>query len=291
MPHELAGLSQGRISTPKHPQAVFVCRGFRFGGLFVAVIDGTSVFGRHEFLIRRLHSLTGLLPVGGFLCIHLATNASILDGPETFQRRVDQIHSLGPTTIFMLEWAFIFSPILFHGLIGLMIVTRGKRNIGDYPFGENVRYTLQRATGVIALVFILWHVFHLHGWLKFEWWVNGVAVPLGGAKFDPHDAPTTAAAAIQASPVVFGIYAIGILASVYHLANGLWTMGITWGVWTSPRAQRIATLPCAAFGLILAIVGLGALVGMQTTPVPSPTALHADDSQAEASALQQSVRE
>ena len=26
-----------------------------------------------------------------------------------------------------------------------------------------------------------------------------------------------------------GVYAIGVLASVYHLANGLWTMGITWG--------------------------------------------------------------
>lgn len=234
----------------------------------MAVLDGTSVFGRHEFLIRRLHSLTGLLPVGGFLCVHLATNASILDGPETFQRRVDQIHSLGPSTIFMLEWAFIFLPILFHGIIGLMIVTRGKRNIGNYPFGENIRYTLQRATGVIAFVFILWHVFHLHGWLKFDWWVTGVAQPLGGAKFDPHHAPATAAAAIQASPLIFAVYAVGVLASVYHFANGLWTMGITWGVWTSPQAQRVATIPFVGFGLILAVVGLGALVGMQTTPVP-----------------------
>ena len=58
--------------------------------------DIASVFGRHEFVIRRLHSLTGLVPVGAFLFVHFVTNVSILDGPATFQMRVDQIHSLGP---------------------------------------------------------------------------------------------------------------------------------------------------------------------------------------------------
>jgi succinate dehydrogenase / fumarate reductase cytochrome b subunit len=44
-------------------------------------------------------------------------------------------------------------------------------------------------------------------------------------------------------------------------------MGITWGAWTSPNAQKWANIPCAAFGLILAIVGIGALVGMARTDV------------------------
>ena len=230
-----------------------------------------SIFGRHEFVIRRLHSLTGLVPVGGFLAIHLATNASILDGTERFQHRVDQIHSLGETTLLVLEWAFIFLPILFHGLIGLIIVSRGKRNLRDYPFVGNWRYTLQRATGVIAFVFILWHVFHMHGWLRVEWWTDHVARPLGGARFDPKDA-ATAAAAIQASPLVAAFYALGIVASVYHLANGLWTMGITWGVWTGSTAQRWANLPCVLFGIALAVAGLGALAGMQTVELPTHNA-------------------
>jgi succinate dehydrogenase / fumarate reductase cytochrome b subunit len=234
----------------------------------MAIPHPASMFGRHEFLIRRLHSLVGLVPVGGFLCIHLATNASILDGTETFQRRVDQIHSLGETTLLMLEWAFIFLPILFHGLIGLVIVTRGKRNLKHYAYAENWRYTLQRASGVIAMVFIVWHVFHMHGWLRVEWWAEQVARPLGGAKFDPQ-AAATAATAIQASPLITVVYAVGIVACVYHLANGLWTMGITWGVWTSPAAQRRANIPCALLGLALAAMGLGALWGMQTVEVPA----------------------
>ncbi len=234
----------------------------------MAIPHPASMFGRHEFLVRRLHSLVGLVPVGGFLCIHLATNASILDGTETFQRRVDQIHSLGETTLLMLEWAFIFLPILFHGLVGLVIVTRGKRNLRHYGYAENWRYTLQRTSGVIAMVFILWHVFHMHGWLRVAWWTEHVAQPLHGAKFDPQ-AAASAAAAIQASPLITAVYAVGIVACVYHLANGLWTMGITWGVWTSPAAQRRANIPCALFGLALLAVGLGALWGMQTVEVPA----------------------
>ncbi len=220
------------------------------------------MFGRHEFIVRRLHSLLGLLPLGGYLCFHLATNAAVLDGAETYQRRADQIHVLGPTTLLVLEWSLIFLPILFHGVVGMIIVTRGKRNLSSYSFLGNFRYTLQRASGVIAFVFILWHVFHMHGWFRFAWWTQQVAWPLGGAQFDPHQAAATAAAAIRDSWMVQLFYAVGVVASVYHLANGLWTMGITWGVWTSPHAQRWASLPCAASGLVLCAVGLAALVSM-----------------------------
>ncbi len=225
--------------------------------------DYAPSFGRYEFVIRRLHSLTGLVPVGGYLAFHLLTNGSILDGPSAFQYRVDQIHSLGPTTLFLLEWPFIFIPILFHGVIGMVIVMRGKRNLADYPYTGNIRYTLQRVTGVIAFVFILFHVFHMHGWLRFDWWYEHVARPLGGAQFHPENA-LSAAKAIQESVWVQVAYAIGVLACVYHFANGLWTMGITWGVWTSPNAQRWANIPAAALGAFLAVVGMGALIGMAT---------------------------
>ena len=224
--------------------------------------DCASVFGRHEFLIRRLHSLSGLIPIGGYLAFHLATNAAILDGVGAYQHRADQIHRLGPTTILVLEWSVIFLPILFHGIVGMLIVCRGKRNLAEYSYTGNIRYTLQRTTGVIAMLFILWHVFHMHGWLRFEWWVE-MAKPLGGAQFDPARA-FTAPQVIQDSPLIAVLYGIGTLACVYHLANGIWTMGITWGVWTSPKAQRIANIPCVAGGLLLAVIGMAALWGMWT---------------------------
>ncbi len=217
---------------------------------------------RNEFLIRRLHSLSGLVPVGAYMVVHLLTNASVLNGPGTFQSNVYQIHSLGKL-LPVIEWVFIFIPILFHAIIGVVIVAGGMPNTIHYPYKANFRYTLQRWTGMIAFVFIMWHVFHMHGWFHSETWRMDVVEPFGGGKFKPYNAASSAGIALQSALITF-LYAVGVLSCVYHLANGIWTSGITWGVWTSPRAQSRALSVCAVFGILLSIVGLGALGGMRS---------------------------
>ena len=221
-----------------------------------------SFFVRHDFVIRRLHSLSGLIPVGAYMVVHLATNASVLDGPATFQNNVYTIHSLG-ALLPVIEWVFIFLPILFHAVIGVVIVAGGLPNQNEYRYLPNWRYSLQRWTGVIAFMFIMWHVFHMHGWFHNDAWAKGIAEPWGGAQFRPYNAGSTAGLALQ-NALVATLYAVGVLACVYHLANGIWTMGITWGVWTSPRSQRWASKMCAAFGVLLACVGLSSLWGMRS---------------------------
>lgn len=233
--------------------------------------DFANAFGRHEFAIRRLHSFLGLMPLGGYLVFHLATNAAIMDGSETYQRRSDQIQTLGPTTVLVVGWLFILLPILLHGLIGLVIVTRGKRNVLSYPYRENFRYTLERLTGVIVFFFVLWHVFHMNGWFHYAWWEKYISGPLGGGEFDPAKA-TTAAAAIQSSLLVSIVYFVGTLSAVYHFSNGIWTAGITWGVWATPRAQRWANMVCLLLGIGVAVIGVGALVAMLRTDVGGASA-------------------
>ena len=238
--------------------------------------DSTSskpFLARHEFLIRRLHSLSGLIPVGAYMCVHLLTNATVLDSPGTFQRQVYLIHSLGKL-LPVVEWGFIFLPILFHAVIGVVIIRGGLPNSGTYRYVNNVRYTLQRATGMIAFLVILWHVLHMHGWFHAPWWIKGVAEPLGGANFRPYNAASTLGAAMNGF-VVPSLYAIGVLSCVFHLANGIWTMGITWGVWITPAAQRRANFVCAAFGIGLALLSVGALVGAIT--VDESAARQAED--------------
>jgi succinate dehydrogenase / fumarate reductase, cytochrome b subunit len=225
----------------------------------VAAPQGTFL-ERHEFLLRRLHSLSGIVPVGAYMVIHLLTNASVLDGAATFQRRVYAIHSLG-IVLPLVEWTFIFLPLIYHAVYGVLITRGALPNSSTYKYTSNVRYTLQRATGMIAFVFIFWHVFHMHGWIHAEWWEKGVAQPLYGAIFRPYNAASTAAEAMQLSLIVPILYAIGVLACVFHLANGIWTFGITWGMWVTPAAQRWATTACLVFGLLLAAVSMGALGG------------------------------
>jgi succinate dehydrogenase / fumarate reductase cytochrome b subunit len=221
--------------------------------------SGLSFFERHEFLIRRLHSLSGLIPVGAYMVVHLTVNASVLNGPESFQENVYGIHALGKI-LPLIEWAFIFLPLLFHAAVGVWIIRTGVPNTTHYAYGANIRYTLQRATGMIAAIFILYHVFQMHGWFHFDSWL-AVAEPLGGHQFRPYNAGSSAGAALQ-NPIIIAVYFVGITACVFHLANGIWTMGITWGVWTSPKAQKNALAVCGVFGVVLLFVGLSALGGM-----------------------------
>ena len=55
-----------------------------------------AFFIKHEFFIRRLHSLLGIVPLGLYMVVHLTTNASLLAGSETFQKAVYMIH--GPVS-------------------------------------------------------------------------------------------------------------------------------------------------------------------------------------------------
>ncbi len=222
----------------------------------------TNFFRKHEFLIRRLHSLSGLLPVGAYMIVHLLTNASILNGVESFQNLVYQIHSLGKI-LWIVEWGFIFLPLLFHAGFGVVIIMGSKSNTSQYSYVANWRYRMQRITGMVALLFIGFHVLHMHGWFHVGFWKT-FAHAIGMAQFSPYNAASTAGEAMQSTILMPVFYFVGIAACVYHLANGVWTMGITWGVWTTPQAQKRATIACAGLGGFVMIVAISALVGFCT---------------------------
>ena len=115
---------------------------------------------------------------------------------------------------------------------------------------------------MIAFAFIIWHIVQLH-------WMGA---PLGGGKFDPHHAASSAAVALR--PILVSLlYAVGILSTVFHFSNGLWTLGITWGLWTSPAAMRRANWISVAVGVLLGGAGLGALGGMRAVDVEQARAI------------------
>src|SRR5262249_52301769 len=148
-------------------------------------------------------------------------------------------------------------------LIGFWIFAGGLSNTGQYPYGSNIRYTLQRVTAVFVVAPFI--VFHL-------WQMHHLGKPISGGKFDPEHAASSAA--IVLDPFLMKIiYTVGVLGAVYHLANGIWTFGITWGIWTSDHAQRRAGYACAVIGLVVASFGMGSLYGMSKVDVPQAQAI------------------
>ncbi len=202
---------------------------------------------RYHFALRRLHSLTGGIPLGAFLVEHMLTNFGVVvGGPPKYNEDVGLLQSIPWLPIF--EWVFIFLPLAFHGGYGFFITVTGKSNLSHYRYGGNLRYTLQRVTGLIAAVFVVVHL------LKYRF---NYLLP-GGHHFDWLNA-TAATAEGLANPWVVAFYVVGVLAVVYHFANGLWTGLITWGVTLGARSQRRAGYLCAAVGLALGAMGLASL--------------------------------
>lgn len=228
-----------------------------------ASTPSASASEKSFFLLRRLHSLTGIVPIGVFLVFHLTINSTVLFGPEKFQFAVDQIHQLDKAGLLIpVEMATIFLPILFHAVLGVVIVLSGTPNVTSYRYGPNVRYSLQRWTGVLAFFFLVFHIWQMH-WL---------GKTLGGGFFDPHNASKSAAEIMQGSFLWGPVYFLGVAACVFHLANGVWTALITWGITIGPRSQRGAGYFCTALGIAVFLIGVAGIFGLKTLDVNAATA-------------------
>jgi succinate dehydrogenase / fumarate reductase cytochrome b subunit len=59
---------------------------------------------------------------------------------------------------------------------------------------------------------------------------------------------------------IFVIYLIGITATVWHFANGIWLFMVDWGITIGERAQRLTGYACIAFGAALLLVGINAAI-------------------------------
>ena len=88
-----------------------------------------------SFFLRRLHSLSGIVPVGAFLFEHiLISNATAISGPDAYAKQVAFLGGL--PLVFFLELFGIWLPIAFHALYGFYIWYRGDGNTSSIPGPE-----------------------------------------------------------------------------------------------------------------------------------------------------------
>src|ERR671929_154384 len=108
------------------------------------------------FLLRKLHQLTGIIPLGVFLLEHFYTNSKALTGAADFNNAVKDLQSI-PYILFV-EIGGIFLPLIYHAVYGLFITWEMRPNNAHYPYPRNWFYTIQRVTGIILFFFITFHV-------------------------------------------------------------------------------------------------------------------------------------
>ena len=113
----------------------------------------------YSFVLRRLHSISGIVPIGAFLVEHFISNSEAANGVQAYNDQVKFLTSL--PFVHVLEWVFIFIPILYHGIYGLYIWYRGESNVGEYPWTGNWLYTSQRWTGIITFIYIAYHTIEM----------------------------------------------------------------------------------------------------------------------------------
>lgn len=206
------------------------------------------------FLYRKLHSLSGVIPVGFYLVLHLWTNAKAMQGQQVFDDAVSEI-SHTPYLV-VLEALGIWIPILFHGIYGIKIALEGRPNASRYPYSRNWMYTLQRITGIVAFAFIAYH-----------FWELRVQVSLGHmekADFFQHLCSSLSSTTRSGIPVLAIFYLVGVAAAVFHFANGLYGFCFSWGITVSRRATRIGAVVFGLFGLALFVMAANTVIFFAT---------------------------
>ncbi len=202
------------------------------------------------FLLRKLHQLTGILPLGIFYFVHLFTNSKAMNGEGHYEKAVQDIHDL--PFLLLLEIFGIFIPLLFHSIYGVIISREARMNNFRYGYARNWFYTLQRFTGAYLFFFIFFHVLNFRFGL-----IPGLnETPVAGNA----NLAFNIVAAEFAIPWIMVVYILGVAATAWHLGYGIWLFAVDWGIVIGEKAQKISLYACAGLAFVLFVVGVNSAV-------------------------------
>ena len=204
----------------------------------------------HTFFLRRLHSLTGIIPIGAFLIEHIVSNFEVVNGPLAYAQQVKFLNGLPLARV--LEWVFIFIPLAYHALYGVYIAIKGRANVNVYPWAGNWMYLSQRVTGVLALAYIIQHL-----WFQR---FTGVSLP---------ENPGVAYWKVQhelSTAFMLWVYIIGMVVTCWHFAYGIWLFAAKWGITPGDRARKKFGWVCGIGGAALCTMGLWSIIAIYSAP-------------------------
>ncbi len=205
---------------------------------------------------QRIHQLTGVVPLAGYLVLHLGSQAFAFGGERSYRQMlgaVDRVPWLGAV-----ELVFVVLPLLLHALIGLIwLVPRGVFAPSAVPQSAGSALGLpaptwpegrlfQSVTGVLVLAFLLGHLWQFRGQL----WLGDI----DRRDFFAELSASLSATAFGGFPWVALLYLIGVAAAALHCAHGLYRAGRPWAG-SSRGRQRALGQACVLLGVSLFLLG------------------------------------
>jgi succinate dehydrogenase (or fumarate reductase) cytochrome b subunit, b558 family len=202
----------------------------------------------NTFILRKLHQITGIVPLGVFYFVHIYTNSTAMSGARVFNEHVQDIHNM-PYLLFI-EILGIFVPLLYHSVYGIIISREARVNVGHYSYARNWFYLVQRISGVFLFFFLTFHILNF----RFGMIPGLNLTPVAGHA----DLAFTIVSNEFHSDIIFFIYVLGVVATAWHLAYGIFLFAIDWGIVIGEKAQKVALYACIGFAVFLGAVGINA---------------------------------
>jgi succinate dehydrogenase / fumarate reductase cytochrome b subunit len=190
-----------------------------------------------SFLRSRVASFFGFAPLGVWTVAHLWNNLAAFQGPDAWQAAVTEYpHPVAEA----FTGIIVLLPLALHVVWGLGRLATSRPNNVRYGFYTNLKYVLQRLSAVGVLLFVGAHL-----WLALlkPRLIEGHAEPFSEIAHEMRfHMPTLVT------------YSLGTLGVSYHLANGVQSMCMTWGVVSSRRG--LAHLEGATILLFLVLLAM-----------------------------------
>lgn len=208
-----------------------------------AATTDTPAPAKASFMSNRLGSLLAFLPLTFWVVNHLWDNLAAARGAQAWQEAVTGYkHPVAQVFTYVL----VFGPLLWHTAWGVGRLFSARPNNVAYKFYGNVKYTVQRLSALGLLAFLGAHIYQ--AWLKPRFLDDrGPEQFADLAAYMHHHAPTTI------------VYALGVLAVAYHIANGLQGFAMGWGILASEKSMRRFEPWSILVFLVLLGLGWGAI--------------------------------
>ncbi len=215
------------------------------------IAKASAARARASFFRARLASAFGVLPLGVWTIVHLWHNLAAFQGRDAWEGAVTEYpHPFAQA----LTGIVVLLPLAIHAIWGIGRLFSSRPNNVRYGFYANLKYLLQRLSAVGLLLFLGAHLWRA---LLRPRLMEGHAEAFVDIAEEMHvNGPTLV------------VYILGTLAVSYHLANGLQSFCMGWGVVSTQRGlRRLEGAALTLFALLL-LMSWGAIYALYAAGAP-----------------------